>query len=104
VPVVATAGAVAYLAVALWMPVAFPALCALLVWAAGAVALTRRPSTRLRVAVTVAGGVVLAVGFGALWLADEPVRGFAWLVVGGFVAPLPILPWLYAASSSQGEE
>lgn len=103
-PLVAAIGAALYLVAALWLPAAFPVLCGLLVSAAGATALRRRRSRRLRLAVVAAGSVVLVGCLGAAWLAAEPVAGFTWLVAGVFVAPLPLLPWLYARSFAEEEE
>ncbi|NWG00266.1 MAG: hypothetical protein HXY19_04935 [Thermoanaerobaculaceae bacterium] len=90
--------AAAYLLAALWAPVLVPAVCAAAAVSAPALVLARRSSRRL-VRTLLAVAVLVLVGLaGAALLAEEREGGVLWLVVAGFLAPLPVVPWLYACS------
>lgn len=44
-------------------------------------------------------GLWLAVGVGgAWWWRAEPMTGLVWVVTSLFLLPLPLIPWLFAAT------
>lgn len=95
-PATAAALAAAYLLAVLAAPALLPAVCAAVVVGACALVLAHRPSPALRVAL-VAIAALLAAGLAGAWLLQgRPTGGFLWVVTAVFLAPLPVVPWLYA--------
>ncbi len=98
VPVCAAGLAVAYLLAATLAPVLLAPLVVAAAVAACALALLRHRSRAVAVS-TAAIGVWLALGFTGAWLLrDDPAGGLLWAVLGLFVLPLPVIPWLYAST------
>jgi hypothetical protein len=97
-PIVAAALALAYpaaVAVGAWVLAGVTVTAAV---AGCAAVLTRRPSRALRmVLAAIVAWLVLGIG-GAFLLHGHPVRGFAWVLVVLYAVPLPVIPWLYAAT------
>ncbi len=94
----ATGAALAYLASALWMPALLPLVCVALVAAHCALPILRRPSRRLRRAVALTVTLVCLPFVGLVLVPLTPMAGFLWLLGTLFLLPLPLVPWLYAAS------
>jgi hypothetical protein len=100
VPIVAAALAVAYLLAALLVPAALGPFTIAAVLAGCAVVVTRRPSRELVVSITAIGIWLLMTFAGAWLLRGEPRNGLLWVLLAIFVLPLPLVPWLYAATFS----
>ncbi len=90
--------AAAYLLAALCLPALVPPVCAAAAVSAPWLVLARRASPRLRRTLVAVAVLVLVGLVGAAALAAERELGFLWLVLAGFLAPLPVIPWLYARS------
>jgi hypothetical protein len=87
--------AIAYLAAATLAPALLPAVTIAAALAACALALSRRDSRRLRVALA-AIGIWLTAGFAGAWLLRaEAVAGLVWVLMVLFFLPLPLISWLY---------
>jgi hypothetical protein len=103
VPALAAALALALL-VAPLVPALFPAVLA--AWSIGAcgLALVRRPSRRL--AIAVAGlALWLSAGLAGAWfLRSRPLGGLLWVLVFLYLLPLPIVPWLYHLTFGTGRD
>ncbi len=95
VPAVTVGLALATLA-APFAPLLFPLVLVGAGSGACALALTRRPSRPLRLAVLLLAAW-LAAGLAAAWLLrGRPVAGLLWVLLVLFLLPLPVIPWLYA--------
>jgi hypothetical protein len=95
VPAVTVALALATLA-APFAPVLFPLVLVGAGSGACALALARRPSRPLRLAVLLVAGW-LAAGLAAAWLLrGRPVAGLLSVLLVLFLIPLVLIPWLYA--------
>jgi hypothetical protein len=93
-PGVAAVIALALLASPLW-PAVFPVVVAGASIAACALALTRRPSRPLVLALA---GIALwlALGLAGAWLLrGRPIGGSGWVLGVLYLLPLPVIPWLY---------
>jgi hypothetical protein len=93
-PALAAALALALLAAPLW-PALFPAVVVGSSIAACALALARRPSRPLLLALA---GIALwlALGLAGAWLLrGHPAGGVVWLLAVLYLLPLPVVPWLY---------
>jgi hypothetical protein len=102
-PVLAAAGATAYLASLFW-PGLLPLLAVMLPVAFASLVLARRRSAPLRLALTVIA-VWLAVGVAGVWLLqDRAVPGLLWVLVVLFALPLPLFPWLYWRSFEASDD
>jgi hypothetical protein len=86
-----------------FLPALFPFVLVGGVSAVCALALARRPSPALRLAVAGAAGC-LATGLAGAWLLDrQPIPGLLWVLVVVFALPLPIVPWLYSHTFADGD-
>lgn len=93
-PVFAAGIALALLAAPL-VPALFPAVVTVASLAACALAFARRPSRPLLLAL-VGLAVWLAIALAGAWLLRErPLGGLAWVLAVLYLAPLPVIPWLY---------
>ena len=98
VPAGAATVALGYLLAAWWAPEAMVPVVVAAVTAAAALGV-RRGATRARTRAIAAIAAWLAAAMALAWsMRDRPVAALAVLVVGMFAAPLPLVPWLYAAS------
>lgn len=99
-PVVATLLAGSYFLAVLALPMLLPLVAGSAALAACALALTRRAAPQLsRVMLVLAAW--LTAGFGGAWLLrSRPILGLGWIVLALFLAPLPLIPWLYARTFS----
>ncbi len=96
VPIVATALALAYPAAVAAGPWALAGVTIAAAVSGCALALARRPSRGLRLALA-AVAAWLALGLGGAWLLQaRPVAGFAWVLFVLYLLPLPAIPALYA--------
>jgi hypothetical protein len=98
IPAVAAGLALAYPAAVFLGPGFLPVVAAASAIAACALALSRRPNKALQRALVVIA-LWLAAGFVGAWvLRARPAAGAAWAVTVLFLAPMPLIPWLYARS------
>jgi len=96
VPLVATVLAACYLIAALALTALLPVVAVAAAVATCAVALARRRQPGLGRGM-LAIGCWLGFGFAGAWLLrDAPLGGLGWILAALFVAPLPIIPWVYA--------
>jgi hypothetical protein len=102
IPILTPTLALAVLA-APFFPALFPFVLVGGVSAVCALALARRRSPALKVAVAGAPAW-LAAGLAGAWvLADRSVGGLAWILLALFLLPLPLFPWLYARTFADGD-
>ena len=87
----------------LWPPLG-PAALAAAATGLCALALARRPSRSLRVALVAIAVWIVAGVAGALALARAPRTGFAFVLVVLFAAPALVIPWVYARTFAAGGE
>jgi hypothetical protein len=92
--VLAVGLSLALLAAPFW-PALFPVVVGSAGVAACALALVRRPSRPLLLAI--AGlALWLVTGIAGAWLLRErPLAGMAWALAVLYLLPLPVIPWLY---------
>ncbi|MEW6336280.1 MAG: hypothetical protein AB1625_02650, partial [Acidobacteriota bacterium] len=90
--------ALGWLAAAIWAPQALAPLVALAVVATCALALLRRPRSRLYLAMGVIAFWLCAGLAGAVLFQGDSSTGLAWILLALFVTPLPLVPWLYATT------
>jgi hypothetical protein len=103
IPVLAAGLALLLLAAPLW-PSLFPFSIAAASLATCALVLARRPSPALR-HVLVALAAWLLVGLaGALVLRSRPLPGLVWVLAVLYLAPLPVIPFLYWKTFQDGDE
>ena len=96
IPLAASLLAAAYLLAALAWSDLLPVVAGGAAVAACALVVHRRPGPPVRWALG-AVAVWLGGGFAGAWLLrDAGVWGLAWLLGALFLAPLPLVPWLYA--------
>jgi uncharacterized membrane protein len=94
VPTLAAGLSVAMLAAPL-LPALFPVVVAAASVAACALALARRPSRPLLLAI-VGLAAWLAIGLAGAWLLRErTLTGLTWVLAVLYLVPLPVIPWLY---------
>ena len=102
-PTIAAALALALLAAPFW-PAVFPVVVVGSSIAACALALARRPSRPLLLALA-AIALWLALGLAGAWmLRGHPVGGVVWVLAVLYLLPLPVVPWLYWATFQERRE
>jgi len=103
IPLAASMLAASYLLAAVAAPLLLPVVAAAAAVAGCGLALRRRPHRGLTKALLFIG-VWLGVGFTGAWLLrGEPLAGLYWILAVLFVAPLPVIPWLYARTFPNDE-
>lgn len=104
VPVAGVTLAVGFL-LGLVCPVLLPFVTAAALAAAAALALVHRGGRQRRLRLTVMGlGLYLAAVLSLCWWCGKgPVSGLGLVLGLVFLLPLPLVPWLYARSSDEGD-
>ncbi|MBZ5588963.1 MAG: hypothetical protein LAO05_10415 [Acidobacteriia bacterium] len=100
-PLIAATLALAYLAAVAVGAWALAGVAVAAAVAGCAAVLTRRPSAGLRLGL---GAIMvwLALGIGgAFVLHPHAIRGFVWVLLVLYFVPLPLVPWLYAATFAE---